>query len=80
MAALLLAIVVCLVLVMPQVDLDAGVLQDVGSQLLLFMFVGLATALIPLLPPDLSHALREIPFEEIVHLRSMAWSVLSLRC
>lgn len=80
MAALLLAILVCLILVMPQVDLDAGVLQDGGSQVLLLMFVGLTIALTLLLPPGLSHALREVPFEKIFHLKGRGCSVSALRC
>ena len=80
MAALLLAIVICLVLVMPQVDLDDGVLRDVGSHVVLLMFVAFATALIMFLPPGLSRAMREVSFAENYHLAGGGLSVLSLRC
>ena len=80
LAALLLAIVLCLVLVMPQVDLDDGVLRDVGSQVMLLMFVAFATALILFLLPCLSGALREVSFGENCDLAGSGLADLSLRC
>lgn len=80
MAALLLAIVICLILVLPQVDLDNGVLRDVGSQVTLLMFVAVATALILFLAPSLSRALREVSSGASCHLAGSGLSVLSLRC
>lgn len=80
MAALLLAIVICLILVMPQVDLDDGVPGDMGSQVMLLMFVAFATELILFLPPSLSRAPQEVPFGENCHLARSGLSVLSLRC
>ena len=80
LAALLLAIVICLVLVLPQVDLDNGVLRDVGSQVMLLMFVAFATALILFLPPVLFRAPREVSFRENFQFAGGGLSVLSLRC
>ena len=80
MAALLLAIVICLVLVLPQVDLDTGVLRDIQSQALVIMFLGLATELILLLPPGLCRPLRQVRWGHTFHLCADASAVVSLRC
>jgi hypothetical protein len=50
--ALFLVLIVCLVLVLPQVDLDDGVLKDGQSQLALLMLSTLACALVFFFPPD----------------------------
>jgi hypothetical protein len=79
LAALLLALVVCLVLVMPQVDLDNGVLRDVQYQTFLLMMAFVA-ALIGLLPPDFFCRSQEQAFKDGVSLCSGAWSSSILRC
>lgn len=79
MAALLLALVICLVLVMPQVDLDNGVLRDVHYQSLLFMMAFVA-AFIWLLQPELFCRSHEQAFKDDISLSSGAWSGSILRC
>lgn len=79
MAALLLALVVCLVLIMPQVDLDNGVLRDVQYQSFLFM-MAYATAFIWLLPPAFFYRSQEQAFKDDVSLCSGASSSSILRC
>ncbi|HEU5231500.1 MAG TPA: hypothetical protein VFU50_01475 [Terriglobales bacterium] len=79
LAALLLALVVCLVLVMPQVDLDSGVLKDVQYQTFLFM-MAFAEAFIWLLPPEFFNRFQEQAFKHDVSLCSGAWSSSILRC
>jgi len=80
LAALLLAIVICLVLVLPQVDLDDGVLRDFQTQALSIVFLGLAAELILLLPPGLSYPLRQVRWEYTLHPCADASAVVSLRC
>ena len=65
---------------MPQVDLDDGVLRDVGGQVMLLMFVAVATPLILFLTARLSRALREVSFGKNCHLAGSGLLVLSLRC
>jgi hypothetical protein len=50
--ALLLALTICLVLVLPQVDLDDGVLKDGQSQIALAMLWIAVAALVLFFPPD----------------------------
>lgn len=60
LAALLLAIVVCLVLILPQVDLEDGVLNDLQSQVLLLILIGLTTVFAVLLSTEFSQPSREV--------------------
>lgn len=80
LAALLLAIVVCLVLVLPQVDLDDGVLRDVQTQVSVLMLMGLAAACVLCLPSGLARSLRELLVEESIALYAKERSIFSWRC
>ena len=79
MAALLLALVVFLVLVMPQVDLDNGVVRDAQYQTLLFM-MALASALIWSLPSEFFYRSQDLAFQDEVALCSEARGGPVLRC
>ena len=79
LAALLLALVICLVLVMPQVDLDNGVLKDVQNQSFLFM-MAFASALMWFLPPEFFYRSQEQVFKHEVSLCAGARSSSILRC
>jgi hypothetical protein len=80
LAALLLALIVCLVLVLPQVDLENGVLRDVQNQLSLFSLMLFAGALILLLPPKILCRSRESEFKDEVPLYSGGRGTSILRC
>jgi len=80
LAALLLALIVCLVLVLPQVDLENGVLRDVQNQASVLSLMAVAGALILLLPPKLFYRSRELSFEDEVPLHSGTRSSSILRC
>jgi hypothetical protein len=77
--ALVLAVLVCLVLVMPQVDLDDGVL-NCQSQALLLLSASLACGLITFLPANFFHALREFAFGVAPRESLFASSRSILRC
>jgi hypothetical protein len=80
LAALLLALIVCLVLVLPQVDLENGVLGDVQNQVSLFSLIAFATVLILLLPPKCFCRSREAAFKDEVPLYSGGRGSSILRC
>ena len=79
LAALLLAIVVCLVLVLPQIDLDDGVLRDVPNQILLLVLMGFAAALIRLMPPQFYFP-REAASSHDIPMHAGAFASSILRC
>ena len=79
LAALLLALVVCLALVLPQVDLENGVLRDVQCQALLFI-MAVTAAFMFLLSPEFFHRSREFAFKDQVRLYSGARGSSILRC
>ncbi len=79
LAALLLAIIVCLVLVLPQIDLDDGVLRDVPNQILLLAVIAFAASLIRLMRPQ-SYFSREAASANDIALQTGACTGSILRC
>ena len=79
LAALLLAMVVCLVLVLPQVDLNDGVLRDVQNQSLLLMMLALAGVIL-LLPPELFRHSQQGALQEDIPLETGVLPNSILRC
>lgn len=78
--ALLLAIMICLVLVLPQVDLDDGVLKDGPTQLALMILLTLACALFLLFPPDPLHGVQISAADLAPPGSGVAYEVSILRC
>ena len=77
---MLLAVAIGLVLILPQVDLDDGVLKDVQNQVVILASMSPPAFLGLLLPPDLLRRSHEITLHEEVPLNSGACAGAILRC